>query len=212
MTSLRFPRGLYGITPNWADTNKLMDAITQAHAGGMTALQWRRKDGNPADLEQQAKKIQQLCKQLGLVFIINDNLELAHQLKSDGVHLGKDDGSMSEARKTLGKDRIIGCSCYNRLDLAEQAIKDDADYVAFGAVYHSPTKPDAPHAGLDLISKGKALAASQQYQPSVVTIGGITTENAGNLIKAGADNIAVISSLFDTQDITTTAKTFTAMF
>lgn len=209
MSSLRFPHGLYGITPNWADTDRLLNAITQAHAGGMTALQWRRKNGQQAELIEQASAIRALCKRLALPFIVNDNWQMAAQLDADGVHLGKDDGPIEQARQNLGPNKIIGCSCYNQLTLAQQAITAGADYIAFGAVYPSSTKPQAPKAGLDLIRRAKAIAGTHT---AIVTIGGINTENAASLVQAGTDSIAVISSLFEAKDITQTARVFAGLF
>src|SRR5690606_28344600 len=101
----------------------------------MKALQWRRKSGSPAERQEQAYLLRELCRKLGVVFIVNDSVEMALQLDADGVHLGRDDGPLSLARQALGPERILGASCYNQPDLAKQALLDGADYIAFGAVY-----------------------------------------------------------------------------
>lgn len=212
MPSTKFPKGLYGITPDWPDTEKLCDAIKKAHAGGMTALQWRRKTGAITEQKKQALQIRELCQQLGLIFIINDSWQLALELDADGVHLGQDDGHTAPARQALGPKKIIGRSCYNRIDLAAKALADGVDYIAFGAVYPSSTKPHAPHASLELIHEGRDLVTASKPRPAIVTIGGINTNNAAPLLAAGTDSIAVINALFEAQDIQATATKFAELF
>lgn len=212
---LRFPRGLYGITPEWDDTPALLQAISQAAQGGMVALQWRRKNLTPSARFDQAQKVVQLCKTLGVVSIINDDWELAANTHADGVHLGRDDGNLTQARHALGPKAVIGCSCYNELDRAEQALRDGADYIAFGALYPSNVKPNAPRATLEHIRQG--LELTQKYthngkRAAVVTIGGIGPENAAPLIQAGADSIAVITALFEANDVRESARQCTTLF
>lgn len=219
MTSyLRFPKGLYGITPEWDDTERLLNAIDQAAAGGMTALQWRRKTAGPQDSMVQARMIRERCRELGVLFIVNDDWRLATIIDADGVHLGRDDGSIAKARTALGADKLIGSSCYADLDLARQAISNDADYIAFGAVYPSAVKPHADRAGLDIIRAGRELADSRVAtsadgkRVAVVAIGGITPDNAAPLVEAGADSIALITGLFEAADIHTAASRCQALF
>ncbi|MDY0308562.1 MAG: thiamine phosphate synthase [Castellaniella sp.] len=218
--ALRFPRGLYGITPDWADTDRLLTAIEHAHAGGMTALQWRRKHGAPADLRIQARAVRDLCLRLGLPLIINDDWRLAADLDADGAHLGRDDGVVTQARRALGPDKLLGCSCYDQPDLAAQRLRDDADYVAFGALYPSSVKPGAVRATLDQIRAGRHLAdthasrspAGGMRRAAIVAIGGITPDNAAPVIQAGADSIAIISALFEAPDIRAAARRCAALF
>ena len=219
MTAPRFPRGLYGITPDWADTDRLLEAIGQAHAGGMTALQWRRKQGTAADLRTQARAVRERCRQLGLVLIINDDWRLAAELDAEGAHLGRDDGAVAQARLALGPDRLIGCSCYDQPDLAARRLAEGADYIAFGALYPSHVKPDAARATLDHVRAGRLLAeppaaaaAPARGRPAVVAIGGITPDNAAPVIQAGADSIADISALFDAPDIRAAARRCADLF
>jgi len=218
----RFPRGLYGVTPDWADTDRLLAAIELAHAGGMTALQWRRKHGAPAGLRVQAQAARDLCLRLGLALIINDDWRLAADLDADGAHLGLEDGSIAQARLALGAGKLIGCSCYDRPELAARRLREGADYIAFGAMYPSSVKPDAVRATLDHVRDGRRLAegraadgpAGEIRHPraAVVAIGGITPGNAAPVIRAGADSIAVISALFEADDIRAAAQRCTALF
>lgn len=215
---LRFPQGLYGITPEWDDTERLITAIEQAAQGGMTALQWRRKTASPDDAIIQARQVRQRCQELGVLYIVNDDWRLATIIDADGVHLGRHDSSVAQARIALGADKLIGCSCYDDLDLARQAIDNGADYIAFGAVYPSSIKPDAVRASLDVVRAGRELAdtraaaSPQNSRVAVVAIGGITPDNASPVIQAGADSIALISGLFDAPDIRAAASLCRAMF
>jgi len=212
MNDTRFPRGLYGVTPDWDDTDRLLSAIAEAHAGGMRVLQWRRKHGPAAARRSQATEVRALCLRLGLPLIVNDDWRLAAELDADGVHLGKDDGSLAQARQALGPGKLIGCSCYNQPELARRHLGDRPDYIAFGALYPSAVKPDAVRASLDDIRAGRRLADACAPRPAVVAIGGIGPDNAGPVIQAGADSIAVISALFEAPDIRKAARRCSALF
>lgn len=212
-TTLRFPRGLYGVSPEWEDTQRMLTAIRAAAAGGMTAFQWRRKTATPTEGVQQARQVVELCRELGVVSIINDDWRLAALVDADGVHLGRDDGNLAEARVALGPDRIIGCSCYNEPARAERALLSDVDYVAFGAMYPSTVKPEAVRATAEHLREARRLVEGQgERRPAVVAIGGITPENAGAVVEAGADSIAVISGVFLAPDIQATARQCAALF
>ncbi len=211
--SLRFPRGLYGITPEWDDTGKLLDAIAAAASGGMVALQWRRKTAAPDAALAQARQVADACRTLGVVSIVNDDWRLAALIDADGVHLGRDDGSLAEARLALGAEKIIGCSCYNEPALAAQALASGADYIAFGAMYPSRVKPDAVRATLEHVEQGRMLAeGGGRPRAAVVAIGGITADNAAPVVHAGADSIALISGLFDSDNIQAMAARCKALF
>lgn len=217
----RFPTGLYGITPDWPDFKRLYQAVEQACAAGLPVLQWRRKH-TPFDLAcQQAQRIAECCKNYGTTFVVNDDWRLALAVDADAVHLGRDDGNINEIKNTLialKQDLLIGVSCYNQLSLAQQAIANNADYFAFGAVFPSSVKPEAVHAPLTLFKKSQQLLSQQladqkaKKRPCIVGIGGITLENAKQVIDAGADSIAVISGLFDSTDIYQTCKDFMTLF
>lgn len=213
--TLRFPRGLYGITPEWDDTNKLLDAVSDAHRGGMQVLQWRRKLASPELAQTQLEALLARCRALQLPLLINDDWELALRYNTDGAHLGKDDGSLATARAALPSPKYVGASCYNQPELALQAIQAGVDYVAFGAMFTSSIKPNAPRALPEHIQQGLAHCqahATEHGRPAVVAIGGITVDNAASVIHAGADTIAVISSLFEAPDVYQRAQAFTDLF
>ncbi len=199
--------GLYAITRETDDTAQLLREVSAALNGGASVVQYRDKSGDAARQHEQASELLALCQHYRVPFIVNDSLRLADLIGADGVHLGRDDGAVREARIILGAQRIIGVSCYQSLDLALAAQTAGADYVAFGSFYPSTTKPDAPRAELSLLQQ-----ASRQIQLPIVAIGGITPDNAEALIDAGADAIAVINALFDTPDIEVAARQFAELF
>jgi len=201
--------GLYAITPDCTDGEvllaKVRAALQFAHLGGWAALQYRNKAAAPARRAAEAHALAALCRARGVPFIVNDDVELALASGADGVHLGRDDGALAAARTRLG-DRLLGASCYDRLDLARTALAAGADYVAFGSVYPSTTKPGAVVAPLALFAAARALGAP------VVAIGGITLERAAEVLRAGADCLAVISDLFDAPDIAARARAYANLF
>jgi thiamine-phosphate pyrophosphorylase len=187
-------RGLYAITPEGPG---LLDKVRAALEGGIALLQFRRKSGTREELRQ----IALLAREYRVPLIVNDDVELA--LNADGAHLGRDDGDLSAARKKL-KGKILGASCYDRLELARKAVAAGADYVAFGSVFASPTKPGAVRAPLSLFAADLGVAKC--------AIGGITLDNAPQVIAAGADLLAVISDLFDAPDIAARARAYAKLF
>ncbi len=212
MTS-RFPSGVYGITPEWDDTECLLQAVRAAARGGMTALQLRRKTVSLPFKHLQARDVRDLCRELGVTFILNDHWRLAQELGADGVHLGRDDGDLAAVRQNLGADMIIGASCYGDLERARQALADGADYIAFGAVHPSPSKPQAPHIPLEVFGQARALVQAQpEPRPRIVAIGGITPANAAEVVDAGADALAMISGLFEAPDVEAAARQCSALF
>ena len=200
-------QGLYAITPDTADTKLLLVKVEAALQGGISILQYRNKLADHKLQTQQARALLPLCRQYHVPLIINDSVKLCLALDADGVHLGADDGNLAEVRATLGADKILGASCYNRFDLALSAQQAGANYVAFGACFASSTKPNAPVADLALFTQARA----QLNIPSVA-IGGITTENAHQVTQAGANAIAVINALFAAEDIKQKAQQFSALF
>ncbi len=204
---LEFPGGIYAITPETADTARLLMQVDAALAGGVAAVQYRDKSGDVARRHEQASELVALCHRYNAPLIVNDDLRLADLCDADGVHLGRDDGSLREARIILGRDKFIGASCYQSLELAQAAQAAGADYVAFGSFFPSPTKPAAPRASLALLRD----AAPVIHVP-LVAIGGITPENASQLLDAGADSLAVLSALFDVPDIRAAAHSLNQLF
>ncbi len=189
--------GLYVITdPYLIPDAQLVGAVAQALAGGAAWVQYRAKHLTPSVRLQQATALQQLCKAAGAGFIINDDLDLAATIGATGVHLGRDDAGIAQARTRLGPAAVIGASCYADLSRAEAAWKAGASYLAFGSLYPSPTKPQAPRATLELLGK-----ARQQFGLPIAAIGGLTLDNAAEVRAAGADLLAVISGVFAASDI-----------
>jgi thiamine-phosphate pyrophosphorylase len=200
--------GLYAITDEKLIAEDVFDhAIESALQGGTKIIQYRDKSADRQKRLQQASALVSLCTRYQAICIINDDIELAREVNAHGVHLGKDDASLKEARQTLGPDAIIGVSCYNDLALALEAEKNSADYVAFGAIFSSPTKPHAAQAELDMITQAK-----QQLFIPVCTIGGITDKNIGLVIQHGADMAAIISGLFSADDIEQRARSLSQHF
>ena len=189
-------RGLYAITP---DTTDVVTKVRRALEGGIALLQYRRKR---RDFDE-AREIAALAKSFGVPLIVNDDVELALEIGAQGAHLGRDDGDLGAARRRLA-GRILGASCYDDAERARRAIDAGADYVAFGSVFASSTKPQAVRAPLALfaIDLGVPLCA----------IGGITVHNAPQAIAAGADLLAVLSDLFDAPDIPARAAQYRRLF
>ncbi|RFC32374.1 MAG: thiamine-phosphate pyrophosphorylase [Candidatus Nitrotoga sp. SPKER] len=200
-------KGVYAITPDYADTINLLHHVRLAVAGEVQILQYRNKSANATQRLKQAHALRKLTREFAIPFIVNDDAQLAAQVDADGVHLGIADGSVDAARAILGRHKIIGISCYNRLSLAQDAIHAGADYVAFGAFFPSTTKPNAAVADIELLQQARAT-----LPVPLVAIGGITLNNAAALVHAGADALAVISALFAAKDITLTAKKLSALF
>ena len=200
--------GLYALTPELADTVELAARTELALAGGASAIQYRTKGASARLKLQQAAALRALCSARGAIFIVNDDVELAHAVHADGVHLGRDDASLAAARARLGPAAIVGVSCYDGLERAESAIAAGGDYIAFGSFYLSRVKPNAVRAPLSLIAEAK----SRWPQAGIVAIGGITAANAPPLIAAGADAVAVISALYEAPDIALAARELAACF
>jgi thiamine-phosphate pyrophosphorylase len=146
-----------------------------------------------------------MCREHGVPFIVNDDIEIAIAAGADGVHLGRDDGELASARsKPRGK--LLGASCYDSLAAARAAVAAGADYIAFGSVFASPTKPAAVRAPLSLFGEARSLGVP------LIAIGGITLENAPLLLQAGADALAVVSDLFDAPDVAARARAYGKLF
>lgn len=199
--------GLYAVTPDCPDTAVLLEKVRQALEGGARLVQYRNKTGGLKLRRSQAGALLALCRKHGAPLIVNDDLELALAVGADGLHLGAKDGSLEQARRRLGPGRLLGASCYNRIDLAREAVAAGADYVAFGSFFPSSVKPQAVVAPLELLRE-----ARQRLPVPVVAIGGITPENAPRLIAAGADACAVISALFRAPDVKRAARDFARLF
>ena len=156
---------------------------------GVKFFQFRSKKA--VKNEKLASEILNLCEKFGAKFIVNDDVKFAKKIGAKAVHLGKDDENIKEAFEILGKDAYVGVSCYNDINLAINAAKNGASYVAFGSVFTSPTKPNAPKCDLEV-----AREAKQILNLPICVIGGINETNIGSLSHAKPDLIAVISAIY----------------
>ena len=197
-------RGLYAITDGPRPDLHL--AVAAALAGGAAVVQYRDKTRDEARRLEEVRLLAALCARYAVPLIVNDDPQLALTGRAAGVHLGSDDADPAEARNLLGPGAIIGVSCYDSLTRAETAVASGASYVAFGAFFASRTKPEARCAPLALLRQSSSLGVPR------VAIGGITPDNASALIAAGADCVAVISSLFESTDIESAARRFSSLF
>ena len=202
-------RGLYAITDSELLKGKLLPYVEAALKGGTTLLQYRDKSSDDARRLREAEALRELCNRYGAALIINDDAELAARL-GVGLHLGQGDGSLSAARALLGRQAIIGGTCHAQLELAEAAAKEGVNYVAFGRFFNSTTKPGAPSADIALLTAAKA-----KVNLPIVAIGGVTLDNAPELIAHGASMVAVVHGLFGADsaaEVERRARAFSALF
>jgi thiamine-phosphate pyrophosphorylase len=200
--------GLYAITDTQLTPGSaLIPAVTAALRGGARVIQYRDKGRDNLRRSEAAAALNALCQNHGALLIINDDVELAAAIGAAGVHLGRDDPDLHAARKRLGAHAMIGVSCYNQLERAQTAAEHGADYVAFGRFFPSRTKPDAVAAAPALLRAARAA-----LDLPLVAIGGITPDNGGLLIAAGADMLAVIHDVFGQPDIEAAARRFAVLF
>jgi thiamine-phosphate pyrophosphorylase len=200
-------RGLYLVTPNWDDTDRLLMVTRQALQAGAALVQYRHKDASPALRLEQAHALLRLCREHGRPLVINDHVELCTAIDADGVHVGGTDASVAPVRAALGSSKIVGASCYGDFALARAAQADGASYVAFGGFYPSLVKKyevSTPH---DIVARAKA-----ELSVPVVVIGGMTTVNARPLVALGADMVAAISSVYLAEDPQAAVQEFAALF
>ncbi len=185
-------KGIYAITPEFEEDCALFHWAETLFQNKVRFVQYRDKKSSLSQKLARAKNLVALAHRDNAFLIINDDVLLCLESKADGVHLGKNDGSLFLARKLLGKDKILGASCYAALKSAQDAEKLGADYVAFGAVFPSPTKPNAP-----LVALSKIALAKMALSIPVCAIGGITEKNAVEVLKTGVDALAISSFLLE---------------
>lgn len=200
-------KGLYLVTPDWDDTDKLVAATEQAIAGGASLLQYRHKTASAELRTEQAAALLTLCRRLNVPLIINDHLDLCERIDADGVHVGGTDASVAEVRTKLGKAKIVGASCYGDLQLARDAAAAGASYVAFGGFYPSRVKKYEVTTSPDIITR-----ALSDIDLPLCVIGGMTPQNARPLIELGANAVAAISSVYAATDHRSAAAEFASMF
>jgi len=203
--SQRHPRGLYLLTPDIADTGALLAQVAPL-LPYTTWLQYRHKTAPRALQREQLQALKPVCEAARVPLVVNDDWRLAAELELSGVHLGADDGDISEARHALGRDALIGASCYDEIERARAAVQAGASYIAFGAFFPSITKPLAKRAALSLLAEAAELGVPR------VAIGGITADNGRVLSAAGADLLAVISGVFAAPDPASAAAAYQRCF
>jgi thiamine-phosphate pyrophosphorylase len=200
-------KGLYAVTPDILSTELLCEHVKLALQGGASLVQYRNKAADVSLRLRQATALLALCRSFNVPLIINDHLDLCAQIDADGLHIGATDCNLSAARRLLGKEKFLGASCYNHLYLAIQAEQAGASYAAFGACFSSDTKPNAVNAPLSIFAEAK-----QKIRIPLVAIGGITLENAPQVIQAGASAVAVVGALFGADDIEVASRQFSSLF
>lgn len=207
MSAREIVRGLYAVTPDLAHTEKLVRDVEAALRGGARLVQYRNKTAVPDLRLEQAGALKTLCAGYGAALIVNDHADVARAVDADGVHIGQEDGAASKARSIVGRDKLIGVSCYGDLETARAAERAGADYVAFGSFFPSSVKPNAVRAPIDVLERARKVLTVP-----VVAIGGITVDNGEKLVRSGADALAVISAVFAEIDIEAAARRFTTLF
>ena len=200
-------KGLYLVTPDWDDTQKLLDASEAGLRGGAALLQYRHKTADARLRKEQAAQLQALCRRYSVPFIVNDFVELCLELDADGIHVGGTDTAVAEVRAALGPAKIVGASCYGSMALAREARHAGASYIAFGGFYPSRVKKYEVSTPPEIVAQAKA----EIPLPNVV-IGGMTPENTAPLIAHGADMVAAISSVYFADDPEQAARRFADLF
>jgi thiamine-phosphate pyrophosphorylase len=200
-------KGLYIVTPDWDDTQKMLRVTEEAIRGGATLVQYRHKTASPELRREQAEPLLALCRRFGVPFIVNDFVDVCLALDADGVHVGGTDAPIAEVRAAVGPDKIVGASCYGDMELARKAHKAGASYVAFGGFYPSRVKKYEVATTAEIVAQSKA-----EIPLPVVVIGGMTQENSAPLVAQGADMVAAISSVYTVPDPQAAAAEFVALF
>jgi len=200
-------RGLYLVTPNWDDTERLLATTEAALAAGAALVQYRHKEAGPELRTEQASALLALCRRHGRPLVINDHIDLCQAIDADGVHLGHTDQGVQHARALLGPDKIVGASCYGDLALARTARDAGASYIAFGGFYPSPVKKYTFVTPPELLDQARA-----EFTLPIVIIGGMTPANAAPLVARGIDLVAAITSVYGARDPAVPVRAFGALF
>jgi thiamine-phosphate pyrophosphorylase len=200
-------RGLYLVTPDWDDTDRLLDVTRQALDAGAALVQYRNKTASGALRQEQAAALLALCRRHGRPLLINDHVDLCLALDADGVHVGGSDAPVAAVRSALGPSKVVGASCYGEFALARAAEDAGASYVAFGGFYPSRVKVYEVSTSPQIVARAKL-----QLRVPVVVIGGMTAENARPLVGIGADMVAAISSVYLAAEPFAAAREFANLF
>ncbi|MDX8402884.1 MAG: thiamine phosphate synthase [Mariprofundaceae bacterium] len=201
--------GIYGILPADLETEDLLSCAEQALKGGVKTLQFRDKKQGFKQAVKRGMALRGLTAKYNAKLIINDSIQLAHEVKADGVHLGKGDiENLLQIRVDAGEKLILGVTCRADATFGKHALDSGADYLSFGAVFPTQSKPEVPTIGLPRLQKAR------QFFPdaNIIAVGGITVETINAVKTAGADGVAVISGLFASDDIESTAREMTDLW
>ncbi|MEW6145562.1 MAG: thiamine phosphate synthase [Thermodesulfobacteriota bacterium] len=190
-------KGLYVITDKkLIPRDRFIETVEKALRGGANVVQLREKDTPADEVVELGKALLKLTRKYGVPLIINDSIEAAKEIGADGVHLGEEDAPVDRAREVLGEDKIIGVSCYGKIERGINAERSGADYVAFGTPFFTPTKPERTPTSFDVLR----VAVSKIKSIPIFAIGGITSKNVDSVLETGVDGIAVITSVFGAED------------
>ncbi len=200
-------KGLYIVTPDWDDTEKLLAVTEQALQGGAALVQYRHKTADAEQRHDQSSALLALCRRYNRPFIINDFVDLCLELGADGIHVGGTDATIAEVRAAVGPDKIVGASCYGDLELARAAHAAGASYVAYGGFYPSRVKKYPVTTSSDIIAESHSAVPLP-----VVVIGGMTAANSAPLVAAGSEMVAAISSVYQAEDPKAAAAEFVRLF
>jgi len=202
----RMLKGLYVITDKkLIPRDRFAATAEEAIRGGASVVQLREKDTPEDEVIALGKTLLKITTKYGVPLIINDSAEIAREIGADGVHLGEDDPGVAHAREVLGRDKIIGVSCYGKIERGVNAEREGADYVAYGTPFFTPTKPERTPTSFDVLRE----AVNRIRSIPVFAIGGITLENAEAVLVTGVDGIAVITSVFGSPDPEAAARDLT---
>lgn len=202
-------KGLYVITDQkLIPRDRFIETVEKAIRGGAKIIQLREKDTPEEEIIRLGKELLKITRRYGIPLIINDSPKLAMEIGADGVHLGKDDTEILEARKILGGEAIIGVSCYGDIERGLKAEKEGADYLAFGTPFFTPTKADRKPTPFEVLREAKRRIT----KIPVFAIGGITKENAQSVLETGVDGIAVITAVFSSPDPEEAARNLANFF
>ena len=197
---------LYAVTDRaWVGKQTLYQQVEAALKGGVTCVQLREKELDEAAFLQEARDICALCRQYGVPFIVNDNVDIATACGADGVHVGQEDMGAEEARRRVGENMILGVSVHT-VEEARQAVRDGADYLGLGAVFPTSTKTD-----VEQMPNETLRAICDAVDVPIVAIGGINRGNILKLAGSGVDGVALVSAIFSAEDIEGTCRELRAM-
>ncbi|MBU1198077.1 thiamine phosphate synthase [Candidatus Micrarchaeota archaeon] len=201
----RLSNGLYFVTDRGLSKGRVLESVSSVLKGGAVTIQYREKNLPYSRMLEEAQAIRDLCNEFHATFLVNDYLKLALEVNADGLHVGQHDLSLTKAHEALGTEKLLGISISSLDHLPGSEL---ADHLSWSPVFSTSTKPDAaPPLGLAGLSELRVLTSKP-----LVAIGGITLENAPSVLEAGADSLAVISSILNAPDWEIAARKFTTFF